>query len=129
MSWFAELLSPKCLGWAVAPETEQAHSGVIRIELAHHCVTQYVGRITGDCTFDAAPAELHAVICCGRVLPEAPTWFDDYTYGGVPAYWVIVDDWLVLPLAPSSRPCPDVYIALSCMHRGMQIRGHRPARH
>ena len=59
------------------------------------------------------------MIRCGRVLPEAPTWFDDYTYGGVPAYWLIVDDWLVLPLAPSSRPCPDMYTAMTCMYRDM----------
>ena len=52
---------------------------------------------------------------CGRVLPEAPTWFDDYTYGGVPAYWLIIDDWLVFPLVPSTRPCPDMYIAVTCL--------------
>jgi hypothetical protein len=59
------------------------------------------------------------VIRCGRVLPEAPTWFDDHTYGGPPAYWLIVNDWLVLPLAPSSRPCRDMYTATTCLYRDM----------
>ena len=85
----------------------------------HPHVTQYVDRIADECGLDAARAELRAVIGCGRVLPEAPTWFDDYTYGGVPAYWLIVNDWLVLPLEPSSRPCPDMYIAVTCLHRDM----------
>ena len=71
------------------------------------------------------------------MLPEAPTWFDDYTYGGVPAYWLIIDDWLLLPIKPSTRPCPDMYIAVTCLHRGMpadpaglpdlQARLHREA--
>jgi hypothetical protein len=39
----------------------------------------------------------------------------------VPAYyWLVVNDWLVLPLTPSSRPCPDTYTALTCMYRDMQ---------
>ena len=109
----------ECLSWTVAPDTEDARPDVIRIELATHTISQYVDRIAHECGLDAARAELRAVIGCGRVLPEAPTWFDDYTYGGVPAYWLVVDDWLVLPLEPSSRPCPDMYIAVTCLHRDM----------
>jgi hypothetical protein len=108
-----------CLSWAVAPATDEPGSGVVRIDLATHTVAQYAGRIARDCGLDAARAELRAVIRCGRVLPEAPTWFDDYTYGGVPAYWLIVNDWLLLPLEPSTRPCPDIYDAVMCLYRGM----------
>lgn len=108
-----------CLGWTVAPDTDDKHPSVIRIELATHTVTQYIDRIARDCNPDAARAELRAVIRCARVLPEAPTWFDDYTYGGVPAYWLIINDWLVLPVRPSTRPCPDMYIAVTCLYRGM----------
>ena len=53
------------------------------------------------------------------MLPEAPTWFDDYTYGGVPAYWLVVNDWLILPLESSTRPCPDMYDAVTCLYRDM----------
>jgi hypothetical protein len=109
----------ECLGWRVAPDTDDKHLGVIRVEPATHTVIQYIERIAGDCNVDAARAELRAVIRCARVLPEAPTWFDDYTYGGVPAYWLIIDDWLVFPLVPSTRPCPDMYVAVTCLYRDM----------
>jgi hypothetical protein len=111
--------SRDCLGWTIALDTDHALPGVIRIDLAAHTVAQYVDRIARGGGLDAAREELSAVIRCGRVLPEAPMWFDDYTYGGVPAYWVIVNDWLLLPLEPSTRPCPDMYDAVTCLYRGM----------
>jgi hypothetical protein len=109
----------ECLAWTVAPDTDDPHPGVIRIDLPTHCATRYIDRIAGDCRLDAGRAELRAVIRCGRVLPEAPTWFADYTYGGAAAYWLVVNDWLILPLAPSNRPCPDMYAATTCMYRDM----------
>jgi hypothetical protein len=109
----------ECLRWTVSPDTDNARPCVIRIEFATHSLGQYSTRIAGDCTLDDARSELSGVIRCARVLPEAPTWFDDYTYGGVPAYWLVVNDWLLLPLEPSTRPCPDVFIAVTCMYRAM----------
>jgi hypothetical protein len=109
----------ECLDWTVAPDTDTACAGVIRIELATHCLSRYSARIAGDCSVDVARTELSDVIRSGRVFPEAPTWFDDNAYGRARAYWLIVNDWLILPLAPSSRPCPDVYTAMTCMYRGM----------
>jgi hypothetical protein len=109
----------ECLDWIVAPETDDAGPGTIRIQLTSHCVSRYSSRVARDSVPDAARAELQNVIRCARVLPEAPAWFDDYTYGGVPAYWLVVNDWLVLPLRPSSRPCPDMYAAVTCMYRDM----------
>jgi hypothetical protein len=109
----------ECLGWTVAPDTDDAHPGAIRIELTTHCLSRYIERIAGGCGLEAARAELRAVIRCGRVLPEAPTWFDDRTYGGLPAYWLIVNDWLLLPLVPSSRPRRDMYAATTCLYRDM----------
>jgi hypothetical protein len=109
----------ECLGWTIAPDTEDARPGAIRIDLTTHCITRYIERIASDSGLDSARAELHTVIRRGHVLPEAPTWFDDHTYGGVPAYWLIVNDWLVMPLEPSSRPCRDMYAATTCMYRDM----------
>ena len=40
--------------------------------------------------------------------------------GGIPAYWLIVNDWLVLPLQPTNRPTGDVFLAVTCMYRGMR---------
>jgi hypothetical protein len=67
------------------------------------------------------------VIRSGRVLPEAPTRFDDYTYGDVPAHWVIVNDWLLLPPEPSTRPCPYMFDAVirrvaACLFRDLTWR-------
>ena len=55
----------------------------------------------------------------GRLLPELPTWCEEHARGGLPAYWLIVDDWLVLPLEPTSRPLGDVFRAVTCLYRGM----------
>jgi hypothetical protein len=109
----------ECLSWAVGLDSDDASPGVVRIQLSNHCISRYNSRIARDCEPDAAGAELQAVIRCGRVLPESPVWFDDYTYGGIPAYWLIVNDWLVIPLRPSTRPCRDMYVALTCMYRDM----------
>jgi hypothetical protein len=98
----------ECLGWTVAPDTDDARPGAIRVELAAHAVAQYINRVAGDCSVDAARTELRTVIRCGRILPETPTWFCNRRYGGLPAYWLVVNDWLVLPLVPSARPCPDM---------------------
>jgi hypothetical protein len=114
-TWFPRA----CLGWAVAPDTDDAQPDVIRLGLATHTIAQYVERIAQGCGLDSARAELRAVIRCGHVLPEAPTWFDDYTWGGVPAYWLVVNDWLILPLESSTRPCPDMYDAVTCLYRDM----------
>ena len=57
---------------------------------------------------------------CGRLLPEVPTWCEEHARGGLPAYWLIVDDWLVLPLQPTDRPTGDVFRAVTCMYRGMR---------
>ena len=48
-----------------------------------------------------------------------PTWCEEHARGGVPAYWLIVDDWLVLPLQPTNRPTGDVFRAVTCLYRGM----------
>ena len=49
-----------------------------------------------------------------------PTWCDEHGRGGVPAYWLIVNDWLVLPLQPTNRPTGDVFLAVTCLYRGMR---------
>jgi hypothetical protein len=59
----------ECLGWTVAPDTDDPRPGVIRIDLATHTVAQYIARIAGDRGLDAARAELRAVIRCRRILP------------------------------------------------------------
>jgi hypothetical protein len=79
----------------------------------------YRERVILGGTIDAVPGELTGVMQCGRLLPEVPTWCEEHARGGLPAYWLIVDDWLVLPLQPTSRPA-DVFRAVTCMYRGMR---------
>jgi hypothetical protein len=58
-------------------------------------------------------------VALGRLLPEAPRWSREWRSGEIPAYWLVVEDWLVLPLQPSTRPAPDVFLAVTCLYRGM----------
>jgi hypothetical protein len=62
----------------------------------------------------------------GRLLPGVPAWCHQRC-SEVPAFCLVVNDWLVLPLQPSTRPAPDVFMAVTCMYRGMRgDQGLRP---
>ena len=115
-----------CLDWSVALDHEARRPGAARVELSSHCVVQYAdrvrrhsARVARDGDLDEARLELEDIVRCGRVLPEVPVWFEDRNQGGVPAYWLVVDDWLLLPLNPSTRPHRDMYTAITCMYRDM----------
>lgn len=115
VTWFERA----CLDWDVLPDDAAPRSGAIRVELSAHCVERYRQRIVRGGTVLAAREELAAVVQCGRVVPEVPTWCEEHARGGLPAYWLVVGDWLVLPLQPTSRPLGDVFRAVTCLYRGM----------
>ena len=115
VTWFERA----CLDWEVLPDEAAPRQGALRVELSAHCVERYQERVVGGGTLAAAREELVAVVQAGRLLPELPTWCVEHARGGVPAYWLIVDDWLVLPLQPTSRPVGDVFRAVTCLYQGM----------
>ena len=104
VTWFER----DCLDWEVLPDEAAPRQGALRVELSAHCVERYQERVVGGGTLAAAREELVAVVQAGRLLPEVPTWCVEHARGGLPAYWLIVDDWLVLPLEPTNRPVGDV---------------------
>src|SRR3954447_1662288 len=120
VTWFARA----CLGWDVLPDDAAPREGALRVELSGHCVERYQERVVGGGTLRAAREELMAVVHAGRLLPEVPTWCEEHGRGGRPAYWLIVDDWLVVPLQPTSRPAGDVFRAVTCLYRGMDADEH-----
>jgi hypothetical protein len=114
VTWFERA----CLDWKVLRAGDAPRSGAVRIELSTHAVKRYRERIVrGD---SAGHDELARILPLGRLLPEAPPWWRECRSGEIPAYWVVIDDWLVLPLQPSTRPAPDVFLAVTCLYRGMQ---------
>ncbi len=116
ITWFER----SCLEWNVLPEDAAPRHATIRVELSTHCVERYRDRIVRSGTVTAAREELAAIVQSGRLLPEVPTWCEEHGRGGVPAYWLIVDDWLVLPLQRTDRPTGDVFRAVTCLYRGMR---------
>lgn len=115
VTWFER----DCLDWNVLPDDAGPRPGALRVELSAHCVERYQERVVRGGTRVAAREELAAVMQAGRLLPEVPTWCEEHARGGLPAYWLIVDDWLVLPLEPTHRPLGDVFRAVTCLYRGM----------
>jgi hypothetical protein len=120
VTWFER----GCLRWDVLPDRAAPSDGAIRVELSTHCVERYRERIVRGGSVMAARQELAVVMRSGRLLPERPTWCEEHGAGGVPAYWLIVDEWLVLPLQPTDRPAGDVFRAVTCMYRGMRADEH-----
>jgi hypothetical protein len=120
VTWFER----GCLDWDVLPDGAASRDGAIRVELSTHCVERYRERILRGGSVAAAREELAAIVQSGRLLPELPTWCEEQGQGGVPAYWLIVDDWLMLPLQPTNRPASDVFLAVTCMYRGMRADEH-----
>ena len=116
VTWFER----GCLGWDVRPDDAAPRDDAIRVELSAHCVERYRERIIRSGTLTAAREELAGIVQCGRLLPEVPTWCEEHARGGLPAYWLIVDDWLVMPLEPTGRPAGDVFRAVTCLYRGMR---------
>jgi hypothetical protein len=119
VTWFERA----CLEWDVLPEDTAPRPGAIRVGVSAHCVERYRERIVRGGTVTAAREELAAIVQSGRLLPEVPTWSQART---VPAYWLIVDDWLMLPLQLTDRPTGDVFSAVTCMYRGMREDEHLP---
>jgi hypothetical protein len=115
VSWFERA----CLEWAVLLDDAVPRSGALRVDLSAHCVARYLERIVRGGSRGAARKELGRVVQCGRLLPELPRWCERRC-SEIPAYVVIVNEWLVLPLRPSTRPAPDVFVATTCFYRGMR---------
>jgi hypothetical protein len=116
VTWFERA----CLDWDVLLDDSPPRCGAVRVELSTHCVERYRERIVRSGTVAAAREELAGIVRSGRLLPELRAWCGEHGRGGVPAYWLIVDDWLLLPLQPTNRPSGDVFLAVTCMYRGMR---------
>ena len=116
VTWFERA----CLDWEVLSDDAPPRSGALRVELSAHSVERYWQRVVRRGTREAARKELASVVQRGRLLPEVPAWCHEYGRGGIPAYWLIVNDWLVLPLQPTNRPTGDVFLAVTCMYRRMR---------
>jgi hypothetical protein len=112
------------LGWEVLAGDAERRSGAIRVELSTHSADRYRQRVVRGGALRAARHELASIVRHGRLLPGLPTWCEQRC-SEIPAYVVIVNDWLALPLAPSSRPAADVFVATTCLYRGMRENEER----
>ena len=114
VTWFERA----CLDWAVLPEDAPPRDGAIRVELSAHSVERYWQRVVRDGTPRAARSELAAIVQHGRLLPEVPGVVPSVAAAkSRPSGWSSTTG-SSLPLQPSTRPAPDVFVATTCLYRG-----------
>ena len=114
VSWFTRA----SLDWSVGLDG-CANVLDLEVELTHHCVQRYCERVRPDLESSQARAELGDVVALGRIYPESPAWLDgdDGCNQGEPPYYLIIGEWLALPLRHSTRPSDRCFCATSVLVR------------